>query len=323
MTETAAATAVTGDLALDPAKFRDPDITAKGKRRAVVALTRLRTLWFNVGSLCNITCRNCYMDSSPTNDRLAYLSLDEFRRFIDEIKTENLPTEEIAFTGGEPFMNGDLPAMLTVALERGYRALVLTNAMSPMSRSRRRLLALNEKFGAALSLRVSMDHHTKKRHEEIRGPNTWEPMLKGLKWLAENNFNIAVAGRALWRENEAASRAAYGEVFARQSIPVDAQDPARLVLFPEMDSLLDVPEITVSCWKILGVAPETMMCATSRMVVKRKGAAHPVVVPCTLLPYDPAFEMGDDLKSSAKVVKLNHPHCAKFCVLGGGSCSVE
>ena len=58
---------------LDPLKFRDPDLTAKGERRAVVALTRLTTLWFNTGSLCNITCRNCYMDSSPTNDALAYL----------------------------------------------------------------------------------------------------------------------------------------------------------------------------------------------------------------------------------------------------------
>lgn len=323
MTENAAAANVAMGPAIDPAKFRDPDITAKGEKRAVVALTRLRTLWFNAGSLCNITCRNCYMDSSPTNDRLAYLDLGEFRRFIDEIKTENLPTEEIAFTGGEPFMNRDLTDMLTVALERGYRVLVLTNAMSPMRHSRRKLSALNEKFGAALSLRVSMDHHTRKHHEEIRGQGTWEPMLEGLKWLAENNFNIAVAGRACWHENEAASRAAYGDVFARQSIPVDAQDPARLVLFPEMDARLDVPEITVSCWEILGVAPETMMCATSRMVIKRKGAARPVVVPCTLLPYDPAFEMGGDLRSSAKTVKLNHPHCAKFCVLGGGSCSVE
>jgi hypothetical protein len=34
------------------------------------------------------------------------------------------------------------------------------------------------------------------------------------------------------------------------------------------------------------------MCATSRMVVKRKGAARPVVVSCTLLPDDEGFEMG-------------------------------
>ena len=72
------------------------------------------------------------------------------------------------------------------------------------------------------------------------------------------------------------------------------------------------------------------MCAESRMVVRRKGADAPVVLPCTLLPFDPNFEMGRTLTEAATadggnfeygVVKLNHPHCAKFCVLGGGNCS--
>ena len=64
-----------------------------------------------------------------------------------------------------------------------------------------------------------------------------------------------------------------------------------------------------------------MMCATSRMVVKRKGQDKAVVVPCTLLPYDAAFELGHSLTQAARAVRLNHPHCAKFCVLGGASCS--
>jgi len=308
---------------MDPAKFRDPDVTAKGERRAVVALTQLKTLWFNTGSLCNITCKNCYMDSSPKNDRLAYLTLNEFRSYLDEVGREGLPTEEIAFTGGEPFMNKALTEMMGEALRRGYRVLVLTNAMKPMQQKTKELLALKERFGAALAIRVSMDHHTLERHEKIRGTDTWAPMLTGLKWLAENGFNIAIAGRTCWHEEEAVARAAYAGVFGREGIPVDATDHGHLVLFPDMDAGVDVPEITVSCWEILGVAPETMMCASSRMVVKRKESSRPVVMPCTLLPYDPAFEMGSDLKSSAKTVKLNHPHCAKFCVLGGGSCSVE
>jgi hypothetical protein len=64
-----------------------------------------------------------------------------------------------------------------------------------------------------------------------------------------------------------------------------------------------------------------MMCATSRMVVKRKGEDRPVVMPCTLLPYGEDFVMGHSLAEAAGAVKLNHPHCARFCVLGGGSCS--
>src|SRR6266511_1258920 len=93
-------------------KFQDPDFTAKGEPRAFVSLSRLRTLWFNTGSLCNITCDNCYIESSPRNDRLTYLSLDDFRSYLDEITDLPAPVEEIGFTGGEPFLNREFPAML-------------------------------------------------------------------------------------------------------------------------------------------------------------------------------------------------------------------
>jgi hypothetical protein len=57
------------------------------------------------------------------------------------------------------------------------------------------------------------------------------------------------------------------------------------------------------------------------MVVKRKGAARPVVVACTLIPYDDEFALGETLAEASRTVMLNHPHCARFCVLGGASCS--
>ena len=310
-------------VSIDPNKFQDPILTAKGEKRAVVALTKLQTLWFNTGSLCNITCVNCYMDSSPKNDDLAHLSLNDVTPYLDEIKAEGFGVEEIAFTGGEPFMNPNLIAMLYQVLSRGFKALVLTNAMKPMSHKREVLLNLQKRFGSELSIRVSMDHYSKKRHEQERGANTWAPMIDGLKWLSNNDFNLAVAGRTCWGETDALARAGYATLFDKENISIDAHLLASLVLFPEMDAKSDVPEITVSCWEILGVAPEKMMCATSRMIVKRRGADRPVVVPCTLLPYDTRFELGHKLAQSAKNVHLNHPHCAKFCVLGGASCSVD
>lgn len=306
---------------IDSAKFADPDRTAKGEARAVVALTRLKTLWFNTGSLCNIACQNCYMDSSPANDQLAYLSLEEVKSYLDEAAAERLPVEEIAFTGGEPFMNRALPDMVEESLARGYRALVLTNAMKPMLNKRKRLAEIHARHGDALTIRVSVDHHTPDGHEAVRGPGTWRPMVEGLRWLAEQGFRLAIAGRTMWQETEAETRSGYARLFAAESISLDAGDTELLVLFPEMDAARDVPEITVQCWDILGVRPESMMCATARMVVKRKGQSQPVVVPCTLLPYDPQFELGARLADSAKTVKLNHPHCSTFCVLGGASCS--
>ena len=82
-----------------------------------------------------------------------------------------------------------------------------------------------------------------------------------------------------------------------------------------------MPEITEACWGILGKSPDSVMCASSRMVVKRRGADAPAVLACTLLAYDKQFELGRTLAEAAGPVALNHPHCASFCVLGGAACS--
>ena len=306
---------------LNPAKFRDPYVTAKGERRASVGLERLETLWLNTGTLCNLTCLNCYIESSPKNDALVYLTSAEAAGYLDEIRVLGLGTREIGFTGGEPFMNPQLTEMLEDALGRGFEVLVLTNAMRPMRRHEAALLGLKSRHGSRLTLRVSLDHHTAAVHEAERGVATFGKTLDGLQWLADNGFSLAVAGRRLTDEPETDARAAFARLFARLGVPVDAFDPGRLVLFPEMDAGHDVPEITEACWGILHKDPREVMCASSRMVVRRKGSERARVVACTLLPYDPQFDMGASLADARRPVALNHPHCAKFCVLGGASCS--
>jgi MoaA/NifB/PqqE/SkfB family radical SAM enzyme len=319
-------------LPLAPGKFTDPDRTAKGEPRAAVPLARLETLWINTGTLCNIACVNCYIESNPRNDRLEYVTAAEAAVFLDEIEALGLKTREIGFTGGEPFLNPDMLAMAGAALKRGLEVLILTNAMTPMQRPRTKagLMDLKVRYGARLRLRVSLDHYTGKLHETERGPGSWASTLGGLDWLTEHGFRIAVAGRTCWGEPEDRLRAGYARLFAERGIVVDAHDSSELVLFPEMNERLDVAEITSACWGILGVEPSSVMCATSRMVVKRNGAARPAVLPCTLIAYDEAFEMGASLAEAGKAdggnftngaVKLNHPHCARFCVLGGGSCA--
>ncbi len=194
-----------GEAEAPLAKFADPDWTAKREPRATVALDRLDTLWINTGTLCNITCQNCYIESSPSNDRLVYITAAEVAAYLDEIVAHRLGTREIAFTGGEPFMNPQLLAMLEGALSRGFEALVLTNAMQPMQRPKTKqgLLALRDRFGARLKLRVSLDHHTAALHEAERGTRTWAKTIAGLDWLARNGFAVAIAGRTCWNESEA------------------------------------------------------------------------------------------------------------------------
>ncbi len=304
-------------------KFSHPDLTAKGEKRASVALTGAKTLWFNTGTLCNITCANCYIESSPENDRLVYMTAAEMAPYLDEIEALGWPVEEIGLTGGEPFMNPGIIAMIEAGLARGYKVLVLTNAMKPMMRKRVQagLLRLRDTYGEQLTLRISLDHFNPRLHDEERGAGAYDITIKGMEWLRDNGFNMALAGRTVWGDSEADSRAGYAALFERHGFRIDAQNPATTVLFPEMDERIEVPEITTACWGILNKRPDDVMCASSRMVVKRKGAEKPVVLACTLLAYHDAFEMGQTLREAEADVKLNHRHCAKFCVLGGASCS--
>ena len=310
------------DLPLE--KFSDPLLTAKGESRAHVSWTGLKTLWLNTGTLCNIECVNCYIESSPRNDQLVYLTCDDIIPYLDEIDGLNEGGKEIGITGGEPFMAPEIIPIMEHILLRGHTLLVLTNAMKPMMRRRvqQGLLDLNKRFGNEITLRVSLDHHTRELHDTERGPGSFDEALVGLNWLAEHNFNVAIAGRQSLTENEAEARDAYGALAARIGLNIDPENTKQLVLFPEMIANENPPEITTDCWGILNKNPADIMCSDQRMIVRRKGSKRATVTACTLLAYDDAFELGDTLADATRdPVSLNHPWCATFCVLGGGSCS--
>ena len=311
------------NIQIDPIKFQNPRVTASGAKRAQVFFKRLETLWFNTGSQCNIECANCYIASSPTADHFIYLTPKDMAPYLDELDEMYDAPVEIGFTGGEPYLNPNMHRLSEMALERGHSLLILTNAMKPMMRPKIQagILDLKARFPGKITMRVSLDHFTAAEHDNERGKGSFEIALRGLKWLTENEFDLHIAGRATFAESDAVARAGYAELIAEQGWNIDAANPAHVMLFPEMDEQVDVPEVSVACWGILDVHPDTMMCASSRMIVRRKGEDRASVLACTLLWDDVQFEMGKTLKESLGPVALNHPHCAKFCVLGGASCS--
>jgi len=172
---------------------------------------------------------------------------------------------EIAFTGGEPYLNPHMIRLSEMALERGHELLVLTNAMKPMMRPRvqKGLLDLQERFPGKVTLRVSLDHFTPEGHDQERGDGSFAIALKGMAWLTEHNFTLNIAGRSMFSESEDNARKGYADLIKTEGWNIDAYNPMITILFPEMDEAVDVPEITVACWSILDVHPDSMMCATS------------------------------------------------------------
>ena len=219
-------------------------------------------------------------------------------------------------------MNPDLPAMLDDALSRGFDALVLTNAMKPMAKCKPALLAAQRAlWRPADDPRLDRPLRAARCTRRSAAGAAGSRRSTGSDGSRATGFRSHVASRRLSGESEAEIRGGFARLFAGLGIAIDADDPVALMVFPEMDAAADVPEITEACWGILGKSPESVMCASARMVVKRKGAARPAVLACTLLPYDERFELGPTLAAASGAVPLNHPHCAKFCVLGGGACS--
>ncbi len=132
-----------------------------------------------------------------------YLSAAEVAAFLDEAEALGAPVETVGFTGGEPFMNRALPAMLVDVLARPCRltAIVRTNAMAPLGQKRATLLARRDRFGPErLILRVSLDHLRADRHDLERGPGSFVNAMEGLAWLAREGFTVHVAGRAGFTE---------------------------------------------------------------------------------------------------------------------------
>lgn len=302
-------------------KFVEEKKTAKGEDRAYVDMIKLETLWFNTGTRCNLACENCYIESSPTNDELSFITFDEVKNYLDEIEEHKLGTKNISFTGGEPFLNKEILPIITLCLDRGFNVLVLTNAYRAIDKYFRPLDELNRRFTNKLSLRVSLDHYTEEAHEKERGKKTFKRTLNTIKSLFDLGFNLSIAGRSLYNESSVSALIGFQSILDEYNVGLSLTNGENIVIFPEMSTEIDVPEITTACWDILNVHPHQQMCAHERMIVKRKGEEHPVVLPCTLIAYDENFILGKTLKESFQRVFLNHPYCAQFCVLGGGSCS--
>jgi sulfatase maturation enzyme AslB (radical SAM superfamily) len=301
-------------------KFKDQKVTAKGEERGFIDFKGYKNLWFNTGTLCNLECINCYIESTPKNDRLSYITNEDVLPYLEELKEMNSEVDTIGFTGGEPFLNPNMIEILEIVCKFGLKALVLTNGVNVIKRVSEKLINLNKAYPDQLRLRVSLDHYTKEVHEKERGEKTFAKALDSIQWFFENQFNLSIAGRSLTHESAEEAKTGYQNLLNDHQVNISLSNE-NLVVFPEMATDKEVPEITTECFNILNVDPDHQMCASERMIIKKKGESKTTVMPCTLLAYDPQFELGQTLRESQKRVYLNHKFCAEFCILGGASCS--
>jgi len=279
-----------------------------------VTLNSLDTLWFQVGgTVCNLACTHCFVSCSPTNHTHEMISLAEVSRYLDE--AARLGVREYYFTGGEPFLNPEMEAILEATLAVGP-ANVLTNGLLLDPGRCARLKALADASDYSLDLRVSMDGYDAASNDPIRGAGTFERILEGIRNLVGAGLNPVITVTEVCREAATDSgKAKFFELLRSMGI-----ERPRLKVLPVFQIGAEAERGgAYESWQRLreGEVPEGgldhLQCSGCRMVTDQG------VWVCPILVNEPSGKMGESLADSLGAFPLDHPACWT-CHVFGVSC---
>ncbi len=260
----------------------------------------LDTLWIQVsGTLCNIACRHCLVSAGPKVDRHRMLSADEVVKLLDDCEG----VREIWLTGGEPFLNPEILAILDACLERAAVG-VLTNGMridEPMAR------ALGARFREAahnLEIRVSLDGQDAAANDAIRGRGAFLAAMGGISRLVTEGVEPIVAVTGLEPEKKV-------EEFHKMLRLMGVSRP-RVKWIPPFKVGREVArgggyapfEGLNSAQVEEPEAPHRLQCGTSRTVTSQG------VFPCPILIDEPSFLLGARVSETLVPHPVDHPACS-------------
>jgi MoaA/NifB/PqqE/SkfB family radical SAM enzyme len=280
-----------------------------------VALAHLDQLWFQVsGTLCNLTCTHCFISCSPHNRSFGFLDLDTVRRYLEE--SIALGVKEYYFTGGEPFLNPDMTAILDFTLRYGP-ATVLTNATVFKDDWLTRLRAAEEASLFSLEFRVSIDGFTAEQNDPIRGAGSFERALKGVRQLLDHGF-LPLITVARTRDDQDDGELVEGFL---AMLRAHGYDRPRLKLLPTLRIGAEEQrqrgyreEEYVTADMLEGYDQGQLLCSHSRMVTDRG------VYVCPILIESADAHMGTTLAESLRAFPLRHRVCYT-CYQHGALCA--
>lgn len=269
-----------------------------------VGLAHLDDLWFQVsGTLCNLACTHCFISCSPHNRTFGFLDLETVRGYLQE--SIGLGVKEYYFTGGEPFLNPDMTAILEATLEIGP-ATVLTNATVFQREWLERLRAAAEASQYSLEFRVSIDGFTAEANDRVRGPGAFRRAMAGLSLLLEYGFLPILTATRL-SDDEDEGRLIDGFLTMLRG---RGYERPRLKLLPTLRIGAEqsrqrgyCKEEFVTTEMMEGFDISQFVCHHSRIVTNRG------VYVCPILIEAPDARLGETLREADREFALRHQAC--------------
>lgn len=279
-----------------------------------VPLHNLDILWFQVGgTICNLWCTHCFISCSPKNHKFGFIDRETVRRYLQE--SRKLGVKEYYYTGGEPFMNQDMPGILEDTLRIGP-ASVLTNGILIQKRTARRLKEIVDESIYSLEIRVSIDGFDAASNDRIRGQGSFDKAMKGVKNLVEFGFLPIITAAQTWPDSDTESvfqkfrTMLFNMGYARPRIKLIP--PLRIGREKVRSRGYDRYEYVTK--EMMADFDDHLLQCTSGRMVTDKG-----VYVCPILIDYPEARVADSLEESFKPYPLRHQACYT-CYLSGAIC---
>ncbi len=281
----------------------------------MVPLTHLDDLWFQVaGTTCNLTCTHCFISCSPHNHNFGFLDLATVKRYLDE--SVALGVKEYYFTGGEPFLNRDMVAILEATLRYGP-ATVLTNGTVLKAAWLERLRAAEKASPYSLEFRVSMDGATPAENDAVRGAGTFERILHGVRQLLDYDL-LPILTVTHTRDDQDDAELFAGFVQLLRNV---GYSRPRVKILPTLRIGAEaqrqrgyLPDERVNATMLADYDQNLLVCSKSRMVTDRG------VYVCPILIETPAARLGATLAEAQRPFAIERPACFT-CYQYGALCS--
>jgi molybdenum cofactor biosynthesis enzyme MoaA len=278
-------------------------------------LAHLDDLWFQVsGTICNLTCRHCFISCSPHNHSFDLLDLETIRCVLEE--SVDLGVKEYYFTGGEPFLHLDMTAIMELTLRYGP-ATVLTNGTVFKDEWLQSLRRAEDASPYSLEFRVSIDGFTSEMNDPIRGHGTFDRAMRGVMHLVRHGFLPIVS---VARTSDEAEDATLFEGFV-QLLRAHGYERPRVKILPTLRLGAEIErqrgyrrEERVTPEMMIGFDTGHLICNHSRIVTDRG------VYVCPILIEAPDARLGATLAESLGDFPLRH-HACYTCYQYGTLCA--
>jgi len=281
----------------------------------VAPFLRFSTLWIQItGTWCNLECTHCINASGPKEPWLKPLRAEVARAAIRE--AEELGVKEIYFTGGEPFLHGDILPLLGLALQTAPTT-VLTNGTLVDAAMADEVAALAASAPYSLEIRVSLEDTEPEKNDRIRGAGAFDKAMDAVRRLHERGLLPIVTATEITCGEHADGRGMY-ERF-RDFLTARGIEKPRVKIMPvfALGRLARPGGAVLSEEDLAGFDRGTLQCSDARVV------AEGGVYACPILAGLPGAKLSEGgLEASFRDAPLYHVSCVT-CFQTGMTCKNE